>query len=649
MHVMREVTHAIRHLSEWLLGKQEKDGTWKFCYDNGISTCAYLIIVLRTLETGNSEEEEIIRRLHDSILRTQRPDGSWKLYADEKEGNLAASVEAYYALLFSGYSDESSPSLVNARTFIRSRGGIGGVTNVLTRVILAATGRIPWPEEYAIPLEFMLLPESAPLSFFDLSAYARVHLVPVLLMADRNFSVRTSRTPDLSALHVQRDDDGTSVGAYASAPGSYAQPGRGPGGLLADIQEGIAQLSAFPSQLHECAVKKAERFMLERIEPDGTLYSYAGSTCLLVFALLSLGCERRHPLITQAVKGLKAMLWVSEGRLLVQNAPPTVWDTALITYALQEAGIGPLTPEIRKAASYLLAKQQRKIGDWGRKVSRSVPGGWGFSPSNTRNPDVDDTTAALRAVKFLRTGGADGRETWNRGLYWIMTMQNKDGGWAAFEKDTDNRLLAFLPLEGAEHAAVDPSTADLTGRTLEFLGGKAGLDIKHDWIRRGADWLTANQEKDGSWYGRWGICYLYGTWAALTGLAAVGLKPDHPAVAKGIRWLLSVQNPDGGWGESCSSDVAGRYVSLGASTPSQTAWALDALIAVHSRPTEAIDRGVRRLAATLGERDWTSVYPTGAGLPGSFYNTYESYRYIWPLLALSHYRNKYGEVSAKFE
>ncbi|MFD7524425.1 terpene cyclase/mutase family protein [Paenibacillus chitinolyticus] len=649
MRVMREVDHAIQSLSEWLLGKQEKDGTWKFCYDNGISTSAYLIILLRTLETENADDEALIRRLHDSIVRTQQPDGSWKLYADESDGNLAASVEAYYALLFSGYSDDGSPSLVNARAFIRSRGGIAGVTNVLTRVILAATGQIPWPAEYSVPLEFLLLPASAPLSFFALSAYARVHLAPVLLMADRNFSVRTNRTPDLSALDARRDEVRKNGGSSGSVPGASAQPDRGPGELLSAIQAGISQLAALPGQLHESAVKKAERFMLERIEPDGTLYSYASSTCLLVFALLSLGYERRHPTIAQAVKGLKAMLCVSEDRLLMQNAPPTVWDTALIAHALQEARVRPEAPEIRKAASYLLAKQQRKIGDWGRKVSHPVPGGWGFSPSNTRNPDVDDTTAALRAVKFLRTEGSAGREAWNRGLYWIMSMQNHDGGWAAFEKDTDDKLLTLLPLEGAKHAAIDPSTADLTGRTLEFLGSTAGLDVKHHWIRRGADWLAANQEKDGSWYGRWGVCYLYGTWAALTGLAAVGLKPAHPAVAKGVSWLLSVQNPDGGWGESCGSDISGRYQSLGASTPSQTAWALDALIAVHPAPPAAIDRGIQRLLAALGERDWTSFYPTGAGLPGSFYNTYESYRYIWPLLALSRYRNKYGEKPVKPE
>ncbi|MNZ97931.1 Sporulenol synthase [compost metagenome] len=222
-------------------------------------------------------------------------------------------------------------------------------------------------------------------------------------------------------------------------------------------------------------------------------------------------------------------------------------------------------------------------------------------------------------------------------------MQNNDGGWPAFEKNTDKVFLTWLAIDGAKSAATDPSEADLTGRTLEYLGGFAGLDIRHDRIKRGASWLIKHQEKDGSWYGRWGICYIYGTWAALTGLKAVGLSSEHETVKKGAKWLLSIQNPDGGWGESCRSDRLQLYWPLGESTPSQTAWALDALIAVHQKPTSAMQKGVQRLMTALHEDKWTSAYPTGAGLPGSFYIHYHSYRHIWPLLALSHYREKYGE------
>jgi sporulenol synthase len=362
----------------------------------------------------------------------------------------------------------------------------------------------------------------------------------------------------------------------------------------------------------------------------------------MIFALLALGYDKRHPIITRSLQGLTAMLCSSDGKVFLQNSPSAVWDTALLSHALQEAGTPAENMAIQNAAAYLLSKQQRKFGDWSIHNRNPVPGGWGFSDSNTINPDVDDTTAALRSIKRLSLNEPSYRDAWNRGLNWILSMQNNDGGWPAFEKDTDNELLTWLPIDGANTAAIDPSAADLTGRTLEFLGNTAGLGLRHSFIRRGTDWLIDHQEEDGSWYGRWGICYTYGTWAALTGMMSVGLEPDHRKIQKGARWLLSIQNPDGGWGESCKSDQLMRYVPLGASTPSQTAWALDALIAIHPKPVPEMEAGIRRLITVLHEDGWTTTYPTGAGLAGNFYIHYHSYRYIWPLLALSHYRRKYG-------
>jgi sporulenol synthase len=228
----------------------------------------------------------------------------------------------------------------------------------------------------------------------------------------------------------------------------------------------------------------------------------------------------------------------------------------------------------------------------------------------------------------------------NRGLQWILSMQNDDGGWPSFEKNTDNPILTMLPFNGANAAANDPSTADLTGRTLEFLGSDAGLTSGHLFIRRAVHWLHEHQEADGSWYGRWGICYIYGTWAALTGMLAVGENPKHPSIRRGVEWLLSVQNSDGGWGESCASDQMKRYIPLRQSTLSQTAWAVDALAAYYPKPNSAILNGIKYLINAMGQIDQEN-YPTGSGLPGHFYIRYHSYPYIWPLLALSHFKTKY--------
>lgn len=630
-----QVDQAISRLSDALSRSQSNDGSWRLCYENAVLTDAYMIIVLRTLEI---EDEPLIRGLRDRLLATQYEDGSWRAYPDEREGHLSATVECYYALLYSGYSRPEDPPMAKARTFILAKGGLHRVSGLMTKVILASTGQYPWPSGFKVPLESLLLPASFPVSFYDFSGYARVHMIPALLLADRQFSIRTSRTPDLTEL--------------AEAPSSErwtwsdSTPDRGASrelqSLLEQIGKGIATLGGVPAQLHEEAAKRAERYMLERIEPDGTFYSYATSTFLMIFALLAIGYDKRHAVILNAVQGLKSTICGAATPFFVQNAPSAVWDTALLSYALQEAGHAADSPMIRRSAAYLLAKQHRKPGDWIVHNPNAMPGGWGFSDSNTINPDVDDTTAALRAIRSLAGTDPSYREAWNRGLNWLLSMQNKDGGWPAFEKNTDREWLTLLPLLEAKSSATDPSTPDLTGRTLEFLGNYAGLGVRHAFVRRGADWLIGHQEKDGSWYGRWGVCYLYGTWAALTGLTSAGIRPDHPAVRKGANWLTEVQNDDGGWGESCESDVRMRYVPLGASTPSQTAWALDALIAVHASPTPAIDKGIERLVGLVREENRFAAYPTGAGLPGVFYSHYHSYGYIWPLLALAHYRRKYS-------
>ncbi|AIQ12210.1 squalene--hopene cyclase [Paenibacillus durus] len=624
--ILSKIDEAIDHLTSTLIRQQHPDGAWHFCFENGTAIDAYVIILFRTL---NIQSEALIRQLHDRILAGQQPEGCWKLYSDEEEGNLSASIEAYYALLYSGYSQLTDEPIQRAKHFIQSKGGLRKVTSTLTKAILAATGQIKWPASISsIPLEVMLLPPSVPINIFEFSGYARVHLAPMLIMADRHFSMKTAQTPELHDLHVNRINTGE-------------QHSREHQEALDSIRSGLNRFIGSPRSIHDAAVKKAEQFILQRIESDGTLYSYASSTILMIFSLLALGYDKHHPLITDATQGIKAMHWSFDGKTTIQNSPSTVWDTALVAYAMQESGVPDDHIAIRRAAVYLLSRQHHKTADWTIHNPDIPPGGWGFSETNTINPDVDDTTAALRAIKSLSRTDPSCRESWNRGLNWVLSMQNEDGGWPAFEKNTNKEILTWLAIDGAKSAAIDPSEADLTGRTLEYLGNFAGLDNRYKFIQRGTQWLIKHQEKDGSWYGRWGICYIYGTWAALTGLRATGISSNHEALQKGAKWLLSIQNADGGWGESCSSDRLLRYVPLGDSTPSQTAWALDALIAVHPQPTAEINKGIYRLIASLQEDKWMTTYPTGAGLPGSYYSHYHSYRYIWPLLTLSHYRKKY--------
>jgi sporulenol synthase len=626
MCMKKIVQSEINRLVERLQEKQSKDGTWRFCFEGSPMTDSYMIILLRSLGIN---DEDFIRKLASRLEAKQSENGAWKLFADEKDGNLSATVEAYYALLYSGYKQKNE--MEQARQFIISQGGIDKV-NSLTKIMLGVTGQYPWPKHFPVPIEIILLPQSLPINFFDFSGYARVHMAPILIVADQKFVLKRNNTPDLSELETKRVLEGMSFEEFRTYEARS---------FISLIEQSIEKLIGLPSKLHQQALTHAKRYMLDRIEPDGTLYSYFSATFLMIFALLSQGNSKDDPVIKNAIKGLKTLVCQTDGHIHIQNSTSTVWDTSLISHALQTSGVNISSTTIQRSSQYLIQRQHYQYGDWMIHNPYVLPGGWGFSDINTMNPDVDDTTASLRALRKTASQFPLLRQSWYQGMNWILSMQNDDGGWPAFEKNTDKKFLTLVPIDGSESASIDPSTADLTGRTLEFLGRDARLNMNYPQIKSGIRWLEKNQEKDGSWYGRWGISYIYGTWAAITGMRAVGVKADNHSIENGVRWLKNIQNADGGWGESCKSDSEKKYVSLGSSTPSQTAWALDALISVYDDPTDEINRGIDCLINKLNNQDWTYTYPTGAGLPGSFYIYYHSYNYIWPLLTLSHYLRKY--------
>ena len=453
-----------------------------------------------------------------------------------------------------------------------------------------------------------------------------------MILADRKYQLKTKKSPDLSDLYVRNEE------IFQTSFFRDSEEWRSVHSVL---EKGIKNLIGLPSNIHKLSIDQAKHYMLNRIESDGTFYSYFSSTFLMIFALLSLGYSKNHPIIVKAVDGLKSMKCEIKGYTHIQYTTATVWNTSLINYALQEAGVSSSEPMVERANEYLLNRQHYKYGDWIVHNSSGIPGGWGFSDSNTINPDIDDTTASLRSIARNVQNQANFRQSWKSGVEWILSMQNDDKGWPSFEKNTNSKLLEYLPIEKAEFILTDPSSADLTGRTLEFLGSYTNLSNNHSSIRSGIDWLSKNQQKNGSWYGRWGICYIYGTWAAITGLCSVGVLPSNPTISKAITWLKGIQNIDGGWGESCNSDIQNRYVPLKASTLTHTAWALDALIAAADQPTEPIKAGIDYLLNHLDKEDWTTEYPKGQGMAGDIYFHYHSYRYIFPLLTLAHYQKKY--------
>lgn len=606
----KEIESEIYKRCNELLSLQKTDGTWRFCFENSLITDAYMLILLRNIDYKN---ENLIKRIADRILSKQSQDGLWRVYPDEEPANLSATIQAYTALMYSKDHSQTEEQLQHAKQFIINNGGLKNA-DLLTKVFLAMNGLYHWPKLPIDPAILFSLPLTSPITRYDISSYARAHFAPVLLMIEGKKKITSSYTPDLSVL-IGKPDQGT------------------------NIEDWINLFSLLNIRDSYMKTKKDNimSYIQNHIEPDGTLLSYGLTTIFMVYGLLSEGFDQSSPIIQNALKGLMKMFYEVDGTLHLQNSPSTTWDTSLILYTLLEAGVPNTNAHILKGARFLLTQQQNKYGDWSVHNPDATPGGWGFSIGNTQHPDLDDTQVALRTIAQYCSIPTTYYSSYEKGLAWLLSMQNDDGGWAAFEKNTNRYLIGSLPIKHAKDALIDPSTPDITGRTLEFLGNHHGFDLSHLSIKKGVSWLLANQESDGSWYGRWGVCYLYGTWAAVTGLIACGVHPDVKEIQQAKNWLLSIQNEDGGWGESCKSNSKRKYVSLNKSTPSQTAWALNTLTAISDQPDLCMKRAVTWL---LSKQEGAS-YPTGAGLPDAFYIQYHSYDKIWPLLSLSHFYKKY--------
>ena len=618
--VKKEQQKRIQELVEL----QQSDGSFHFRFQGSLMTDAFYIITIRALNIQT--EEEHIRLLVKTLRTTQHKEGYWNAYSDEPNGHLSATIIAYTALLYSGLYSKEDKQMKKAKAFILKNGGLAKA-HFMIKWMLSVNGFYPWSHMIYIPMTFLLLPTFQPINFYQFSAYARIHFIPMVIAANKKFTIQTKTKPQLDDLFT-RD-----VALYPSY--SHLEDERSP---LTFLWKEMKRIGKLPAYLHHLGFQYGEKYMLDRLEEDGTLYSYASATFFMIYGLLALGYKKHSPIIQKALSGLTSLIDKKGERSHLENSTSTVWDTGLISYTLQQAGMPTDSITIIKATNYLLAKQHTKKGDWQVHNPNTEAGGWGFSDINTNNPDNDDTSAVLRALTATATTNQTVHQAWQKGTNYLLSMQNKDGGWGSFEKNTDWEILKLVPIDNAKDAAVDPSTADLTGRVLEYLGNFAHLNYTHPHVKQATSWLIDNQEKDGSWYGRWGVCYIYGTWAAITGLIAVGIKVNHPAIKKAIAWLKKIQQSDGGWGESCRSCENSHYVALPFSTESQTAWTVDALIAAGERASTEVKRGIRFLLTE--KKDINAItYPTGIGLPKQFYIYYHSYNKIFPLLALSHYLN----------
>lgn len=621
---------------------QFPEGYWYYTLEANESIGAEYIFLTHFLGCSKDELNQAICR---RILSQQGPDGSWALYHGGP-GELGCTIECYWALKLCGYPIDH-PAMTQARKFILAAGG-PTKARVFTKIHMAMFGLAPWQAVPAMPLGLILAPVWAPINIYEFSSWARACIVPLLVILNEK---------PVHRLNINLEE------LYPETPENrnwnFVQKKQGVGleniflitdKLLKRINH-LGEKLKRPRPLRYQALRACEKYIREHIEKTEDIFPALSYGAM---ALKSLGFGLEDPIVQKALKALQSFQQPS-GDILPHipspvnpEAPPPivhqqccispVWDTAWAAVTLVEMGESPKQPYMKKTAAWLLDKQVRITrGDWAVKNKKASPGGWAFEFQNEYFPDVDDT---IEVLSFLHHYGLDQprvQAAFDLGMEWLLSMQSKNGGWAAF--DVDNTLQIVNQIPFSDHGAcLDPPTADITGRMLEFLA-MVGYSKENPAVQRALKFIYQEQDASGAWDGRWGVNYLYGTWCALQGLIAIGEDAEHPAIQRAMEWLLSQQNPDGGWGESCDGYFECRYVHLDRSVPSQSAWALMGLIAGGLADTEEVTRGIEYLLDCQNEHGcWDEEDFSGTGFPGHFYIRYHGYRHYFPPLALAKYR-----------
>jgi squalene-hopene/tetraprenyl-beta-curcumene cyclase len=601
---------AIEAGARRLLELQQPGGWWVGELESNVTMTAQHLFLLEFLRL---RDEETTRRCVNELLARQREDGTWAIYWGG-EPDLAATMEAYAALRLAGFSADDR-RLAAARRFCEERGGIGGA-RVFTRMWLALLGIWRWEELPPIPAEIVLLSPRMPFSLYAFACWAR--------QTTAALAVVTHYRP-VRPLPPERSCRELDLG-----------PKRSPNGLLPGADSLLVRFSTrAPRPGREKALAVAERWILDRQELDG---SWGGIQPPWVWSIVALVC-RGHgldsPYVRRALDGWRRFLVEDGDRLRPQACQSPVWDTGLAVMALRAAGVPAEEPALRRAGRWLLGEEVRARGDWALRLPGTEPGGWSFEYDNDLYPDVDDAAVVGLALHELGLG----RDAVERACRWIAALQSSNGGWGAFDVDNDANWLYRLPFCDFGRV-IDPASVDVAGHAVELLVRQRGYE---DVVRRGVDYILREQERDGSWYGRWGVNYVYGVGAALPALEAAGLPHEHSTVRRAVAWLERAQNSDGGFGEDCRSyDLDGdgqAWHGRGASTPSQTAWALIGLVAAGEADSDCARRAVDWLCeAQRADGDWDEEHFTGTGFPRDFMLRYHLYRIVWPLLALGRVR-----------
>ena len=622
--LLAAAAQTTRRAVNYLRGLQHRDGYWwaNLTADTTLESDFILLELWRHPPVNgvwNPPTQPLIEKAVQSILARQLPDGGFNIYNDGPS-EISASVKAYTALKLAGLANDD-PRLSVLRERILALGGLQAA-NSYVKINLSLFGLFPREHTPSIPPEFMLLRNI----IYEMSSWTRAIVIPLAIIHSMNPNRPVPAGFHLNELFVP----GVSLD-FPNNEGFFSWRN-----LFLKIDKVLKWWERFgPKAIRRSAIRRGEKWILERSRYSDGVGAIYPPMMYVVMALDLLGYPKDHPDVQEAEQQFMNLLVNDARGFFFQPCFSVVWDTGIVAYALGESGMVP-PQELARAADWLVTKEVRRKGDWSVKRPNVEPSGWYFEFANEFYPDIDDTAQVLLALARAKGDASAKQEAcMKRAVNWLLEMQSKDGGWAAFDVDNNWQFLSSVPF--ADHnAMLDPTCPDITGRVLEALAA-CGVPNSHSAVRRGVAYLKKNQEADGSWYGRWGVDYIYGTFLALRGLRDSGEDDREAYILRAGEWLRAIQNADGGWGESCAS-YDNHTFTPAPSTPSQTAWAVLGLLASGDTTSSSVQDGVEYLVETQrADGGWEERLSTGTGFPGVFYLQYHYYRHSFPVLALSTY------------
>ncbi len=621
---------TIARATRALLAEQRDDGHFVFELEADATIPAEYVLLVHYL--GEPADTQLERKIGAYLRRIQADHGGWPLFHGGPF-DISATVKAYFALKMIGDSPDA-PHMKRAREAILARGGAIRA-NVFTRILLALYGETSWRNVPTVPVELILLPRWFPIHLSKMSYWARTVIVPLLVLAALRPLARNPRDVHVRELFAQN-----------APPAPYRAPHQNRfWAAFFHVLDWLLKLfdSHWPKVTRRRAIDRCVSWVTERLNGEdglGAIYPAMANSVMMFDAL---GYAPNHPDRAVARRSIDRLLIQRPGEAYCQPCVSPIWDTALTIHTLMETRDEAIDPCIARACEWLLGRQVLDVkGDWAEERPDVRPGGWAFQYNNAHYPDLDDTAVVAMALDRAQERFSAGRpygEAIARGREWVEGLQSRNGGWGAFDADNTFYYLNNIPF--ADHGALlDPPTADVSARCVGMMA-QLGEPRDSQRMRAGLDYLERSQEKDGSWFGRWGVNYIYGTWSALAGLNGAGVDPSSPMMRRAVDWLVSIQNADGGWGESCESyKLDYRGYEQAPSAASQTAWALLGLMAAGEVENPAVARGIAYLQRTQGgDGLWPEPGYTGGGFPRVFYLRYHGYAKFFPLWAVARYRN----------